>query len=287
MVYTKEELEQLRGRETAVVDKRSSSGEKKNVNLDPNVALENAIDYVGTDGWETEQSKLELEDPRLGTSEHEVVDVQVDTDPIAEFTYRVEPLGDLVVIDPFEETERKVRGLYRPDTAQEKPQIGAIVAVGPDLKLYDKHGRRAEGFINAREGAPRLQVGQVVLYGKYAGTEVDVGDRQYVVIREVDILAIMHKVEGESAEVQWEVDEVVDIMLDAVTGFDEVALFAEVATWSQEQRAAAVVWAEQVREADQGTEVAAPAHVRDYAQRVMSSNQVEVDGYVPGEAETE
>jgi len=92
---------------------------------------------------------------------------------------KIQPLGDRVVIRSLEETEEMRGGLYIPDTAKEKPQQGEIIAVGP--------GRYEKG-----ERVPmELKVGQKVLYGKYSGTEVRLGDDEYLIIKESDVLAVI------------------------------------------------------------------------------------------------
>jgi len=93
---------------------------------------------------------------------------------------RIQPLADRVVVKPLEETEQMKGGLYIPDTAKEKPQQGEVIAVGPG-KLTDD-GKRV---------APEVKEGDRVLYGKYSGTEVTVGDEQYLILRESDVLAIV------------------------------------------------------------------------------------------------
>jgi chaperonin GroES len=91
----------------------------------------------------------------------------------------VKPLGDRVVVRPMEESEQMRGGLYIPDTAKEKPQQGEIVAVGP--------GRFEKG-----ERVPmEVSDGQVVLYGKYSGTEVTFDNEQYLIIKESDVLAVI------------------------------------------------------------------------------------------------
>ncbi len=93
----------------------------------------------------------------------------------------LKPLADRVVIDPIEEEEVTASGIVLPETAKEKPQKGTIVAVGPGKK-DDK------GSIIPMD----VQVGDVVLYAKYAGTEVKLeSDRTVLVLRESDILAIV------------------------------------------------------------------------------------------------
>jgi len=90
---------------------------------------------------------------------------------------KVHPLADRVAIRPLEETEQMRGGLYIPDTAKEKPQQGEVVAVGP--------GRVEKGEKIALE----LKVGDRVLYGKYAGTEVTIDDENILIIKESDVLA--------------------------------------------------------------------------------------------------
>jgi chaperonin GroES len=92
---------------------------------------------------------------------------------------KVKPLADRVVVKPLEEAEQMRGGLYIPDTAKEKPQQGEVVAVGPG-KVED--GKRID---------MELKVGDRVLYGKYSGTEVTIGDDQYLILRESDVLAVV------------------------------------------------------------------------------------------------
>jgi chaperonin GroES len=89
------------------------------------------------------------------------------------------PLGNRVVIEPQENDEQvSSGGIYIPDTAKEKPQEGLVVAIGP--------GRLSE------DGSTRVPmdvaVGDTVVYSKYSGTEYKVGDIEYLVVREDDIL---------------------------------------------------------------------------------------------------
>ncbi len=92
----------------------------------------------------------------------------------------ITPLADRVVVKPLEETEEMRGGLYIPDTAKEKPQQGEVIAVGPG-RLSDEGTRLA----------PDVSAGDKVLYGKYSGTEVNVGGGDYLILRESDILAIV------------------------------------------------------------------------------------------------
>jgi chaperonin GroES len=90
----------------------------------------------------------------------------------------IKPLDDRVVIEPLEAEEKTAGGILLPDTAKQKPQRGKIVAAGPG-KLND----------NGTRTALAVKIGDEVLYGKYAGNEVEVGDKEYKILRESDILA--------------------------------------------------------------------------------------------------
>ncbi|HEX9632744.1 MAG TPA: co-chaperone GroES [Gemmatimonadales bacterium] len=92
---------------------------------------------------------------------------------------KIQPLADRVVIRPLEESEQMKGGLYIPDTAKEKPMQGEIIAVGP--------GRIEKGAKVPME----LKVGDRVLYGKYSGTEVKLGDEDVLIIKESDVLAVL------------------------------------------------------------------------------------------------
>ena len=87
----------------------------------------------------------------------------------------IRPLADRVIIEPAAAETKTVSGIIIPDTAQEKPQRGTVIAVGP--------GKKDEPMT--------VTVGDVVLYGKYSGTEFkyEVGD--YLIMREADIMAIV------------------------------------------------------------------------------------------------
>ena len=87
----------------------------------------------------------------------------------------IRPLADRVVIKPKEAETKTAAGLYIPDTAKEKPQQGPVVAAGP--------GKKDEEM--------EVKVGDVVLYGKYSGTEVTVDDKKYLIMKQSDILAII------------------------------------------------------------------------------------------------
>lgn len=92
----------------------------------------------------------------------------------------IQPLGDRVIVKPLEQKEVKKGGIIIPDTAKEKPQEGEIVAVGK--------GRTEDGKLVPME----VKVGDRVLYGKYAGTEIKINDEEYLIMKEEDILAIIN-----------------------------------------------------------------------------------------------
>jgi chaperonin GroES len=90
----------------------------------------------------------------------------------------VTPLGDRVLVKVSQSEEKTAGGILLPDTAKEKPQIGEVVAVGPGKR--DEDGKRQPVEVN---------VGDKVLYSKYAGTELKIGSEEYVLLAEKDILA--------------------------------------------------------------------------------------------------
>ena len=93
---------------------------------------------------------------------------------------KVQPLADRVVVKANEREEMTLSGIVLPDTAKEKPQEGTIVAVGPG-RLNEK-GDRVK---------PEVKAGDVVLYAKYAGTEVKIDGEELLILKETDILAIV------------------------------------------------------------------------------------------------
>ncbi len=88
------------------------------------------------------------------------------------------PLGERIVIKPMEQETQTRGGILLPDTAKEKPQEGEVVAVGP--------GRPAD---DGSRIPMELTVGDKVIYSKYAGTEYEDGDEEYLIMRESDVLA--------------------------------------------------------------------------------------------------
>ena len=91
---------------------------------------------------------------------------------------KLRPLDDRVVVEPKEADEVTAGGILLPDTAKEKPQRGAVLAIGPG-KLLDSGER----------GALSVSVGDEVIYGKYSGSEIELGGREVKILRETDILA--------------------------------------------------------------------------------------------------
>ncbi|MCI6158539.1 MAG: co-chaperone GroES [Selenomonadaceae bacterium] len=91
----------------------------------------------------------------------------------------IKPLGERVVIEVSEADAKTASGIVLPDTAKEKPQKGVVVAVGKG-KVLD-NGTRVE---------PEVKVGDAVIFSKYSGTEVKVEGKDYLVVRESDILAV-------------------------------------------------------------------------------------------------
>ncbi|HPZ89596.1 MAG TPA: co-chaperone GroES [Flavihumibacter sp.] len=87
----------------------------------------------------------------------------------------ITPLHDRVVVKPAPAEEKTAGGIIIPDTAKEKPQRGTVVAAGP--------GKKDEPTL--------VKVGDTVLYGKYAGTELQLDGGDYLIMRESDILAIV------------------------------------------------------------------------------------------------
>ena len=87
----------------------------------------------------------------------------------------IKPLADRVLINPAKAEEKTVAGIIIPDTAKEKPLKGEVVAVGEGTK----------------DEKMDLKAGDTVLFGKYAGTEIEVGEEKYLIMRQSDVLAIL------------------------------------------------------------------------------------------------
>ncbi len=93
--------------------------------------------------------------------------------------FKIKPLGDRVIVKPKEAEETTQGGIILPDTAKEKPIEGTIVAVGP--------GKTEDG----KNVELSVKVGDIVLYGKYGGTEITVEGAEYLIMRESDIYGIV------------------------------------------------------------------------------------------------
>ena len=88
---------------------------------------------------------------------------------------KIQPLSDRVLVEPQEAETKTASGLYIPDSAKEKPQQGKVVAVGKGKKDHDM----------------TVKIGDLVLYGKYSGSELKHEGSDYLILREEDILAII------------------------------------------------------------------------------------------------
>ncbi len=92
----------------------------------------------------------------------------------------IRPLYDRIVIKRLEEKENKVGGLYIPDSAQEKPQEGEVVAVGKGKRLED-------GTVVPLD----VKVGDKILFGKYSGSDIKIDGEEYMIMREDEVLGIV------------------------------------------------------------------------------------------------
>ncbi|MDX1420085.1 MAG: co-chaperone GroES [Rubricoccaceae bacterium] len=92
----------------------------------------------------------------------------------------IKPLADRVVVKPQDADEKTAGGLYIPDTAKEKPQRGTVVAVGPGKVENGTHVEMT------------VKEGDTVLYGKYAGTEIQLDSDDVLIMRESDILGVVN-----------------------------------------------------------------------------------------------
>ena len=92
----------------------------------------------------------------------------------------IQPLHDRIVVEAASKEEKTAGGLYLPDAAQEKPQRGTVMAVGPGKRLDS-------GQLSALD----IKVGDTVLYGKYGGTEVTVDGKDVIILRADDVLGVI------------------------------------------------------------------------------------------------
>jgi len=91
----------------------------------------------------------------------------------------IQPLGDRILVKHLEQSEKTAGGIILPDTAKEKPQEGKVIAVGKGRLLED-------GTVKPLE----VKVGETVLFAKYTGTEVTHEEKEFLILREDDILAV-------------------------------------------------------------------------------------------------
>lgn len=92
----------------------------------------------------------------------------------------IRPLDDRIIIKPDTADDKTSSGIYLPEGAKEKPMTGKVVALGPG-KLADDGSRTA----------PSIKKGDTVVYGKYAGTEIDIDGTEHMIIRESELLGVI------------------------------------------------------------------------------------------------
>ncbi len=92
----------------------------------------------------------------------------------------VKPLEDRVLIKPIEPEKKTTSGIYLPESAKEKPMQGKVVAVGPG-KLLD----------NGERVVPSVKKGDTVVFGKYAGTEIEIKNVSHMILRETELLGLI------------------------------------------------------------------------------------------------
>jgi chaperonin GroES len=92
----------------------------------------------------------------------------------------VKPLDDRILVKPAEAETKTESGLYLPESSKERPVRGTVVAVGP--------GKRLD---NGERVAPTVKKGDTVVYGKYAGTEVEIKGQEHLILRESELLGIV------------------------------------------------------------------------------------------------
>ena len=92
----------------------------------------------------------------------------------------LKPLGDRIILQAIEAEEKSAGGIFLPDSAKKKPQQGKVLSVGPG-KMHE----------NGKITPIDIAVGDVVYYSKYGGTEVKVGNQDYIILRQDDVLAVV------------------------------------------------------------------------------------------------
>ena len=97
-------------------------------------------------------------------------------------TLKLKPLGSRLVVEPIEQEDKTNSGIFLPDTAKEKPMKGTVLSVGPG----DRHEK-------GNRVAMDVTVSDIVLFNKYAGTEVKIDDKKLLIMKESDILAIVEE----------------------------------------------------------------------------------------------
>ena len=95
-------------------------------------------------------------------------------------TTQVRPLEDRVLVKPLDAETKTATGLFLPESAKEKPMQGKVVAVGPG-KLLD-NGKRQD---------PLVKKGDTVVFGKYAGTEIEIKNVKHIIVRETELLGLI------------------------------------------------------------------------------------------------
>jgi chaperonin GroES len=93
------------------------------------------------------------------------------------------PLADRVLVEPLEQEEKTASGILLPETAKEKPQEGVIVAIGQGR--WDEEGKKRVEM--------DVKLGDKVIFAKYSGSEIKLGDKKYLILSEKDILAVVEK----------------------------------------------------------------------------------------------
>lgn len=93
----------------------------------------------------------------------------------------IKPLFDRIVIEAVESTEKTAGGIVLPGTAQEKPQMAKVIAVGPG------------GLIDGKDVTMQIKIGDIILYNKYAGSEFKLDNREVTILKQSDVLAIVER----------------------------------------------------------------------------------------------
>lgn len=93
----------------------------------------------------------------------------------------IKPLFDKIVIEAVENVDKTASGIVLPGTAQEKPQMARVIAVGPG------------GNIDGKEVVMQIKVGDIILYNKYAGSDFKLENKEVTILRQADVLAIVEK----------------------------------------------------------------------------------------------